>query len=95
MANGEGMNKGAKIAVGAGLGIPAAALLLIGSYKAKVDNNCVKLGMIEPKVQQMEVTMQAHIAEARQTYADIKQAQGRAEERDRRIEDKLDRMLEK
>lgn len=95
MANGEGMNKGTKIAVGAGLGIPAAALLLIGSYKAKVDNNCAKLGMMEPKVQQMEVTMQAHIAEARQSYAEIKEAQGRSEERDRRIVEKLDRLMEK
>jgi len=95
MANGDGMTRLQKTVIGAGLGIPAAALLLIGSYKAKVDNNCLTLGIIGPKVQQMEVTMQAHIAEARQTYADIKQAQGRAEERDRRMEDKIDRMLDR
>ena len=91
MANGEGMNKTAKIAVGAGLGIPAAALLLIGSYKAKVDNNCDAIEHMRPKVQQNEIG----VAELRQTVAGIHQHLGRAEERDRRMEDKIDRMLER
>jgi len=95
MANGEGMNKAQKMVVGAGLGIPAAALLLIGSYKAKVDNNCADLGVIKPKVQQMEVTMQTHIAEARQVSLDIKQEQGRQAERSLRIETKLDALSDR